>query len=49
VYEQLGDIPAAVHEVEVVAELNPENELVMQRLEDLLTGNISTELHTTLE
>jgi tetratricopeptide (TPR) repeat protein len=49
VYEQLGDIPAAVHEVEVVAELNPDNELVMQRLEDLLTGNISTELHTTLE
>lgn len=49
IYEQLGDIPAAVHEVEVVLQLNPENELVMQRLEDLLTGNISTELHTTLE
>lgn len=49
VHEQLGNIPAAVHEVEVVLELNPENELVMQRLQDLLTGNISTELHTTLE
>ncbi|MDG1950652.1 MAG: tetratricopeptide repeat protein [bacterium] len=49
VYEQLGNIPAAVHEVEVVAELNPNNELVQNRLRDLLSGQLSTEIHTTLE
>ncbi len=43
IYEQAGDIAAAVAEVEAVLELNPGNDLIEARLERLLTGQISTE------
>ena len=49
IYEQEGDIAAAVREVEAVLELNPGNDIVESRLERLLTGQISTEAPEAIE
>ena len=49
IYEQAGDIAAAVREVEAVLELNPGNDIVESRLERLLTGQISTEVPEAIE
>lgn len=38
VYEQQGNLPAAIYEVEAVQKLNPDNEMVKARLERLKTG-----------
>lgn len=43
VYEQTGNIPAAIYEIEAVVKLNPDNETVKARLERLKAGQTSTE------
>lgn len=48
-YEQEGDLAAAVREVEAVLKLNPDNEIVQSRLERLLVGQISTEVPEAIE
>jgi len=43
VYEQEGDVRAAIAQVEEVLELNPSNQLVKSRFDRLLKGQASTE------
>lgn len=49
VYEQTGDLDAAIEQVEIIAQLNPENTLVEQRLERLRQGKAEAELPEPLE
>ena len=49
IYEQQGNVAAAASQVEKVAELNPDNELVRSRLDRLRAGTASKTLPPTLE
>ncbi len=49
IFEQEGDLAAAVREVEVVLALNPGNEIVESRLERLLKGQITSEVPEAIE
>jgi tetratricopeptide (TPR) repeat protein len=49
IYEQQGDISAAVAQIEKVLEINPGNEIVETRLNRLLTGKLNTEIPEALE
>ncbi|MFH1253634.1 MAG: tetratricopeptide repeat protein [Candidatus Uhrbacteria bacterium] len=46
VYEQQNNLPAAIYEVEAVAKLNPDNEMVKTRLERLKAGQITAPAET---
>lgn len=47
VYEQQGNLPAAIYEIEAVKKLNPDNQMIKARLERLRAGQITTANETT--
>lgn len=49
IYEAKGDITSAVREVQIVLGLNPDNEAVKSRLDQLLLGQISQEIPEAIE
>lgn len=49
IYEQQGDLAAAIEQIEKVLEYNPGNEIVEQRLERLRTGDTSGEIPDAIE
>ena len=49
VYEVNGDLEAATEQVQEVYNLNPDNELVKERLERLLGGEVSDEIPEPVE
>jgi Tfp pilus assembly protein PilF len=49
VYEQKGDLKAAIEQIEKVAQLNPDNALVKSRLDRLSKGKVESALPPTIE
>ena len=49
VFEQQGDLDAAIEQIEIVLANNPDNELILQRLERLQAGLVSEELVEPLD
>lgn len=49
VYEEFGDFDAAIASIETVLELNPNDELIQQRLDRLRAGKTAAELPEPLE